>query len=58
MRSVRQLSDGARAPDCDRIARFNIRILCRHIAGRENVAEKENFLVVDAFGTNREFVSA
>jgi hypothetical protein len=42
--------DGAAAPDGDGVARLDVAVLGGHVAGREDVAEEEHLLVVDALG--------
>ena len=41
----RELTDRAAAPDGDRVARLDLAVVGRHVAGREDVREKEDLLV-------------
>src|SRR5690349_19407352 len=45
-----ELADRPAAPDGNRIAGLNVTILRRHVAGGEDVGEKQRLLVTDAVG--------
>ena len=45
-----ELADRSAAPDRDGVARLDLRILGRHVAGREDVREEQRLLVGDAVG--------
>src|SRR4051812_7615628 len=49
-RADRHLPDRAAAPDRDRVTGLNVGLHCRLPAGREDVGEEQQLLVVDAVG--------